>query len=362
MSSSDERACVAITGGAGLIGSRTVRALAPDYRVFILDAVEWPEGDPPKGCELLEVDLTEDDDVADAMSKLKERADGRLASFVHLAAYYDFSGADSPLYQELTIDGTRRLLRHLQDFELQQFVFSSTLLVMEPVESGEELTESSPTEAEWPYPESKLAAESIIAEERGDIPVVILRIAGAYDEDGNSPPLCEHIRRIYARELESYVFPGDQTHGQPYVHLDDVVRCLRLTVASRNELGEREVFLIAEPEVMSHDELQETLGELIHGREWPTIRIPKTVAKAGAWLKEHVLGEEMFIKPWMVDLADDHYAVAIDKARRKLEWQPQHRLPDVLPEMVHRMKRDAQEWFERNGLEPVEEHQPRDAS
>jgi hypothetical protein len=43
------------------------------------------------------------------------------------------------------------------------------------------------------------------------------------------------------------------------------------------------VFLLAEPDVMSYEELQDQLGRLIHGREWPTIRIPKPVDKAGAW-------------------------------------------------------------------------------
>lgn len=341
---------VAISGGAGLIGSRTVKALVPDYRVFILDAVDWPEGDTPEGSELLEVDLTDDKSVAVTMKELHRRTNGRLASFVHLAAYYDFSGADSPLYEDLTVEGTRRLLRALAPFDVEQFLFSSTLLVMEPVEEGDELTEQSPTEGDWPYPESKLEAEAVLEEEGGSIPVVSLRLAGAYDENGNSPPLCQHVKRIWDKQLESYLFPGDDSHGQPYVHLDDVVRCLVHTVGARHRLGENEVFLIAEPDVMSHHDLQEKLGELIHGKEWPTIRVPKAVAKAGAWIKETVLNQEMFIKPWMVDLADDHYPVTIQKARRDLEWEPVNRLPDVLPEMVRRMRRDPQAWFERNGV------------
>lgn len=346
----EDKPNLAISGGCGLIGSRTVRALAPRYRVFLLDAVDWPEEELPEDAELLEVDLTRDEAVAETLETLHRRTDGRLASFVHLAAYYDFSGADSPLYEELTVEGTRRLARGLESFDVEQFVFSSTLLVMEPVESGETLSEESPTEGEWPYPESKLAAEAVLDDESGSMPVVSLRLAGAYDEDGHSPPLCQHIRRIYEKELESYLFPGDDSHGQPYVHLDDIVTCLVKTVDGRRDLGEREIFLVAEPDVMSHHELQETLGELIHGREWPTIRVPKSFAKTGAWLEEKVLGQEMFIKPWMVDLADDHYPVSIEKARSRLGWEPDRRLPEVLPEMVRRMKEDPEAWFERNSV------------
>jgi len=38
----------------------------------------------------------------------------RIASGIHLAAYYDFSGEPSPLYDEITVRGTERLLRALQ--------------------------------------------------------------------------------------------------------------------------------------------------------------------------------------------------------------------------------------------------------
>src|SRR5690606_42054910 len=64
-------------------------------------------------------------------------------------------------------------------------------------------------------------------------------------------------------------------------------------------------------------ELQDQLGELIHGEEWPTIRIPKFVAKAGARVMNAFASEDdpEFIKPWMIDIADDHYEADISKAR-----------------------------------------------
>ncbi len=94
--------------------------------------------------------------------------------------------------------------------------------------------------------------------------------------------------------------------------------CIVKTIEQRHELGPYEVFLVAEPDVMSYAELQEQLGERIHGAEWPTIRIPKVVAKAGAWAQEKLAvgKDETFIRPWMIDLADDQYPVAIDRARR----------------------------------------------
>jgi nucleoside-diphosphate-sugar epimerase len=211
---------------------------------------------------------------------------------VHLAAYYDFSGKPSHLYQDLTVDGTRRLLRGLQAFEVDQFVFSSTMLVMKPSEEGENITEKSPTEAAWDYPQSKLETEQVIHEERGNIKTAILRISGVYDEDCHSIPLAQQITRIFEKKFESMAFPGDLDHGQPYVHLDDLTECIRLVIEARNELREEEVFLIAEPQLMSYGELQETIGNLLYRHEWPTFSVPKTVAKIGAWIKDKVVDRE----------------------------------------------------------------------
>ncbi|MGE0822068.1 MAG: NAD-dependent epimerase/dehydratase family protein [Candidatus Binatia bacterium] len=344
-----EKPLVLITGCSGLIGSRIIEDLSPDYRVIGLDIVE-PQN-APSAEEWLECDLTDDDSVLTALSTIRGKYGLQFASVIHIAAYYDFSGEPSPLYETLTVEGTRRLLQRLQEFQVEQFVFSSTLLVMKPAEEDELLTETSDTQAEWEYPRSKLRAERVIREERGTFPVAILRLAGAYDEDCHSVPIAQQISRIYEKKLESYFFPGKKTHGQAFVHLDDLVEGFHKTVDHRQRLQPQELLLIAEPDVMSYAELQEQVGELIHGREWPTIRIPKVVAKIGAWAQEKVAGkEDSFIKPWMVDLADQHYPVEIQRARELLQWTPRYRLRDTLPEMIKRLQQNPRQWYETNKL------------
>ena len=346
---STERPLVLVTGGGGLIGSRIIEELSSDYRVIGFDIAQPPNSTSAE--EWIECDLTDDDSVLTALSAVRGKYGQRLASVIHLAAYYDFSGEPSPLYRTLTVEGTRRLLQRLQEFQVEQFVFSSTLLVMKPADEDELLTEKSNTQAEWDYPRSKLRAERVIREERGAFPAVILRIAGAYDENCHSVPIAQQISRIYEKQLESYFFPGKKTHGQAFIHLDDLIDCFRKTVDRRQTLQSQEVLLIAEPDVMSYAELQEQIGELIHGHEWPTVRIPKVVAKVGAWAQEKLAGkEETFIKPWMVDLADQHYPVAISRAREELQWNPRHRLRDTLPEMIRCLQENPRQWYETNKL------------
>jgi nucleoside-diphosphate-sugar epimerase len=340
---------VLVTGSEGLIGDALVNALSGEYRVAGFD-ITRPHKDPEK-LDFIHCDFTSDDSVREALDELRRREGNHLTSVVHLAAYYDFSGDPSPLYRELTIEGTRRLLRGLQSFEVEQFIFSSTHILLKPSESGEPLTETSPVEPAWAYPKSKLETEQLIQREHGRIPAVILRISGVYNEDGHTVPIAQQIDRIARKDLESYFFPGDPDAGQAFVHLDDLVDLIRRTIERRKQLDPYEVFLVAEPDKMSYDELQDCIGLLVHGNEdWPTVRIPKVVAKAGAWVKEK-LQDDAFIRPWMIDLADDDYPVNVERARSRLGWEPKHRLRDTLPAIVERMKQNPEQWRKVNGLE-----------
>jgi nucleoside-diphosphate-sugar epimerase len=343
-----------VTGGSGFLGTAIVADLVRDHDVVTLD--RDPPGEGSRQTGHVRCDLTDDRSVSEALRAVRERFGARLASVIHLAAYYDFSGEDSPLYESLTVEGTRRLVRGLRDFEVGQIVFSSTLLVMKPVESKDDvLTEDSPTQAEWAYPESKLRAEAVLREEHGGVPVVVLRLAGVYDDLCRSIPIAQQIARIHQKTLESYFFPGDPQRGQPFLHLQDVVSCFRKTVEARRRLGPYEVFLAAEPEVVSYGEVQEILGKAIHGKAWPTIRIPAPLAKAGAWVKERLGSEEeTFIKPWMIDLADAHYPCSIERAKARLRWAPRRRLRATLPRMARALRADPAKWYEAHRL-PVPE-------
>lgn len=353
MSTPNTDQLIIVTGAAGLIGSRICKRLAQQFHVVGLDIQE-----PDKSLanvDYLECDLTDDDSVRAALETIRSQYGNHVASVIHLAAYYDFAGEDSPLYQELTVEGTRRLLRKLKSFDrVEQFVFSSSLLVMQPCDPGELLTEQSPARAEWQYPESKLAAEDVIRSEAGDLPAVILRLAGVYDEYGHSLPITQNIRRIAEKELESYFYPGDAERGQAFVHLDDLVDCFEQTVEHRGELDAYETFLIAEDECLSYEKLQDLIGEELHGVEdWPTIRIPKSLAKAGAWVKDKAASNEEdrpFIKPWMVDMADAHYPVDNSRARQRLSWVPEHRLSETLPKMLAHLGENPRQWYEINHL------------
>ena len=345
------KTAVIVTGSSGLLGSAVVRRLAHEFRVVGFDREGYPH--PPPEAECICVDVTSEASIQAGLNRVWHGYGERIASVVHLAAYYDFSGEPSPKYEEVTVRGTERLLRALRDFAVEQFIFSSTMLVHAPREPGQRINEDWPLEPKWDYPKSKVMTEELIRAERGHVPAVLLRIAGVYDDRCHSIPLAHQMQRIYERGLTSRVFPGDISHGQAFVHLDDVVNAITRAIDRRAQLPAELALLIGERETLSYDELQREFGRLIHGEEWETREISKSLAKTGAWFQNFLpLSEQPFIKPWMIDLADDHYALDITRARTVLDWAPQHALRGALAEMVASLKADPLNWYRENRLEP----------
>lgn len=346
----NEKDVVLITGACGLLGTAITRRLSERYRVVGFDIVDSPPPVPFSAYH--KVDLTSDESVDKGLDCLRRDFGERIASVIHLAAYYSFSGEPSPLYEKVTIRGTERLLKKLQEFAVEQFVFSSTMLVHAPSpQPGDKIDEESPLEPKWDYPRSKSETEEIIWREHGDIPFVLARIAGVYDSRCHSIPIAHQIQRIYEEQMTGRVYPGDLSKGQAFVHLEDLTEAIFRLIERRKQLPPEEVLLIGEDKTLGYGDLQEKLGELIHGKKWQTRKIPKPVAKTGAWVEEKIPGHDPFIKPWMVDLADDHYELDISRARKALGWEPKHSLEETLHEMIAALKEDPVGWYKENKLE-----------
>lgn len=347
---------VVITGAAGDIGTALSEALAGDYRLVGLDQPGKEAAVP-----LIAVDLGSDESVQQALDAVRAQHGAHIASVIHLAAYFDFTGEESPLYERVNVAGTRRLLAALQAFDVEQFLYASTMLVHAPGAPGDRIDESQPLGPRWAYPRSKLAAEDAIRRDHGRIPFVLLRFAGVYGDRTAVPTLAHQIGRIYERDFQSHLYAGDPRAGQSMVHIEDAIDAFRRAVDRRRELPPDAEILIGEPDAIGYDALQDQLGRLIHGEdEWTTRTLPKPVAKAGAALQaklEPVIpdaideGREPFIRPFMIAMADDHYALDIGRARRLLGWEPRHRLRRHLPRLVRALKDDPARWYRDNKLE-----------
>jgi len=151
--------------------------------------------------------------------------------------------------------------------------------------------------------------------------------------------------------LKSHFFPGNVHAGQSMVHLDDAVEAVVLAVQQRKKIPPQSAILIGEPDPMPYQELQEEIGRALHGREWSTAAVPKSVAKAGAAVTDTLSGGNAFIKPFMIEMADDHYALDISRAKGWLNWQPRHHLRRTLPKILESLKSDPEGFYKANKLD-----------
>lgn len=346
-----EKEVIIITGCSGRIGFRVAERFAQKYQVVGFDiylAANLP------GLEFINVDIGSDESVREGMKYVKQKYGNKIASVVHLAAYYNFTGGGWEHYQRITVDGTKRLLDGLKDFDCEQFIFSSTMLVHAPCQPGEKISEDSPVIPKWQYPKSKVLVEKILHDVQGPMKTVSLRMAGVYDDRCHSIPLSNQIQRIYENQMEGHVFAGDLSHGASFVHMDDIVESIALSVEKRNQLPKELTLLIGEDETLSYDQLQREFSRLIYGKEWSTWALPKPLAKVGAWVKQRLpFVKKTFIQAWMIDLADDHYELDISRAKKMLGWVPRKKLRTALPLWIAELKREPLAWYDENKLKPT---------
>lgn len=341
-----DKEAIIVTGSCGRIGSSVVRKLGDHYRIVGFELLKALYASPSE--ELVPVDLSSDESVSQAFMHIRHFYGDRIASVIHLAAYYSFDQQHSPLYEKVTVQGTERLLKALQGFEVGQFIFSSTMLVHAPCRVGHPITEESPVDPKWDYPLSKVHTEAAIHKLRGKMPTVIFRIAGVYDDHCHSIPISRQIQRIYEKQLESHLFAGNPTHGASFLHMDDLIDAIALAVQKRKELPPELTLLIGESKTLSYCELQCMISCLLRGKTIRTFRVPKLIAKIGAWVQG--LFGKSFIKPWMIDLADDHYELDISRAKKVLGWAPKRNLEETLPKMIAELKANPKAWYKLNGL------------
>ena len=150
---------VLVTGGAGYIGSHTVRLLRESgYDVVAFDSLEAGHRAAVIDVPLVQGDVGDEDTVRRTVEKFD------VDSVIHFAAYK--SPAESMLkperYFENNVAKSARLIGAMRSAGVDRFVFSSTCAVYG---SADDLpvAEGAPVKPESPYGESKAMLERILS-------------------------------------------------------------------------------------------------------------------------------------------------------------------------------------------------------
>ena len=96
---------IIITGSCGHIGTALIKGLGENYSIVGFELLKAIYASSHE--ELVPVDLSSDESVHQAFMHIKNFYGTKIASVVHLAVYYSFATKESPLYEKITVNGTR---------------------------------------------------------------------------------------------------------------------------------------------------------------------------------------------------------------------------------------------------------------
>lgn len=150
---------ILITGGAGYIGSHTVRRLHQEGReVVVLDSLEFGHPRATGGVPLVVGDIADQALVADTVARHS------VDTIVHFAAYKapEESMRDPGRYFANNVTGTASLIQAARKAGVEAFVFSSSCAVYGTPEHLP-VSEEAPIGPESPYGESKAMVERVLA-------------------------------------------------------------------------------------------------------------------------------------------------------------------------------------------------------
>lgn len=277
---------VLVTGGAGYIGSHTVKALAAGgRRVVVYDNLSTGHRAAARGAELVEGDVT---DQALLRATIRRR---RVTAVLHFAALLSVrdSIGDPLRYYRANLGGALSVLEAMAAEGVTRFIFSSTAAVYgEPIEAP--ITESHPTVPVSPYGETKLAVERALphVERAYGIRWVTLRYFNAAGADPAGDLGEDHDPEVHLipRAIEA-AFGGpslqlfgddyptpDGTCLRDYIHVTDLADAHVLALGALEETGRSATYNLGNGRPYSVRDVIETVSRVV-GRQVPWTPAPR---------------------------------------------------------------------------------------
>ncbi len=308
---------VLITGAAGFIGYNFAKyMLARGYEVIAVDNLS--RGSKNKfeelkenGCDTYVTDIRDTEKISIILRNT------RPSFIVHLAAL--ISVQESFLYPEEYFDvnviGTLKLLKTLYDHQINRMVYISSAAVYgNPLDLP--IKENHPTLPLSPYGLTKLAGEHLtrILSSRFGVEFVILRLFNVYGP-GQNPlnPYSGVISKFVYNALrkENLVIFGDGNQSRDFIHVQDVVRAIELSLKTENT---NEIYNIGSGKQVTINELAKKIVQVVGE------------------------GKIIYTKPREGDIK--HSYADISKAKDKLGFKPKINIEEGITNLIESVKKE----------------------
>ena len=344
---------VLITGASGFIGTALIARFINNYFIIGIDKIL--NKDRENMVLWYKVDISDKEHLNNTFREIREKVCRKIDYVFHLAAYYDMLNEENEMYRKTNENGTRYLLDNLIDFDVNNFIFTSSTTVMKPSIGSEKLSENSALTSTFCYGKSKIEGEEIVLEFKEKIKTTIFRLTGVYSNDCGLIPLANQIAFIWRKGFGYKILPGKGEGGISYVHIEDVLDAFEKTIFMFKEIPSGSIFIISEDEYVPISNLYNQIFCEIYGKKLNFIHLPKWLVCFFVYITNliyYILGKEFFFKPWMINLADKKFRFDIDNAKRILNWQPRFLLKEYMKVIIKNLKNDPKRWFEINRIIP----------
>ncbi len=351
---------VIVTGGSGFLGRRLVGSLLGRARVVGIDRRPRAEAYVPdhENMSWHQIDLGDAAAVEETFAEI--RAAGRVDAFIHLAAYYDFTGEEDPEYERTNVAGLGHVLDVCRTLGLRRFIFASSAGAARVRRDRSPFDEDAPADGEHIYARTKSAGERMVRERSRDFPTVTVRLGALFSDWCEFPPLYFLLETWLCNAWNARILGGRGETSTPYLHVRDAVSFF-LRLLERMDGLERCVTLLASADgAVSHRELFAAATAYAKGNAHSPIFVPAVLAGPGIALNDligRIRGQRPFERAWMARYIDTFLWVDASRTRRILGWEPHPRLGLLsrVPYMIENKRSDSVEWQRRNA-EALEHH------
>jgi nucleoside-diphosphate-sugar epimerase len=350
------RDVIMITGAAGFLGSALAVGLSKDYQIIAVDRRHPTDQlrEATSSVSWHQIDISNHDAVATLFHEIVD-ALGRIDFVIHFAAYFDFNTRWHGEYERTNVVGTANVLRYARETRVKRLIFASSIAALSPPASNGTLTEKTAPSDYIPYAKSKSIGEEMLLEKTSHLPVIILRIGGAFSDWCELPPLSSVLQMWTGGFPMDRILAGRGVSGIPYIHRSDVVRLVKLCLDKHDQLDPSEIFLASQDGAVSHKDLWATVSQAWKQTQLKPWFMPKHAAAIGVRLKYyqgHLTGKRPFERPWMTRYIDRPWVVDTTYTRTRLDWDctASMRILERIPTMLGIIRHHHRRWIMRNKI------------
>ena len=305
---------VLVTGGAGYVGSASVRhLLAKNYEVYVIDnLLQGSEGVKCfigySGYHFIKGDINDE--------KLLSQIIKKVDFVVHLAAIVGEGACkkDPDLTKKTNIEASKKIINLSSEYRIKRLIFFSTCSSYGVQDTNIMATENSPLNPVSLYAESKISMEDYLAKNYDtNLAYTILRPSTVH---GIAPRMrfdliVNHFCKDAIKNNELDIFGGEM--WRPLMWVGEVGRVVDIILQSKEEFIKNQIFNLGNTNA---NRKKKEIAEIIKKDFLPGIKL-------------NYSGKDKYLRSYRVDFS---------KIEKKLNFKLEKSLEDAIEELIFSLK------------------------